>query len=126
MHARAVSDRRLCDAGGARAGDPVQGAGHARPAVGPYLGRELRAEHGQAEARARSRLQMTRRGVAVRAMNVIRHGAGGLAALASVGAMCLAARSADAHHSYAMYDGSVYRVFTGVMVRVVPNAAHFE
>jgi len=25
-----------------------------------------------------------------------------------------------------MYDGSVYRVFTGVIVRVVPNAAHFE
>src|SRR5204862_1159644 len=34
--------------------------------------------------------------------------------------------SADAHHSYAMYDGSVYRVFTGVIVRVIPNAAHFE
>src|SRR5262245_36124597 len=32
----------------------------------------------------------------------------------------------DAHHSYAMYDGTVYRVFTGVIVRVVPNAAHFE
>ena len=32
----------------------------------------------------------------------------------------------DAHHSYAMYDGSVYRVFTGVVVRVIPNAAHFE
>ena len=34
--------------------------------------------------------------------------------------------AANAHHSYAMYDGSIYRVFTGVMVRVVPNAAHFE
>jgi hypothetical protein len=34
--------------------------------------------------------------------------------------------TANAHHSYAMYDGSVYRVFTGVMVRVIPNAAHFE
>ena len=33
---------------------------------------------------------------------------------------------ASAHHSYAMYDGSVYRVFTGVIVRVIPNAAHFE
>jgi hypothetical protein len=33
---------------------------------------------------------------------------------------------AEAHHSYAMYDGSVYRVFTGVVVRVIPNAAHFE
>ncbi len=49
-----------------------------------------------------------------------------LAVLASASAMCLAAGSAGAHHSYAMYDGSVYRVFTGVMVRVVPNAAHFE
>jgi hypothetical protein len=25
-----------------------------------------------------------------------------------------------------MYDGTVYRIFTGVMVRVIPNAAHFE
>ena len=33
---------------------------------------------------------------------------------------------ADAHHSYAMYDATIYRVFTGVMVRVVPNAVHFE
>jgi len=33
---------------------------------------------------------------------------------------------ANAHHSYAMYDGSVYRVFTGVIVRIIPNAAHFE
>ena len=36
------------------------------------------------------------------------------------------APSADAHHSYAMYDGTVYRVFTGVIVRLVLNAAHFE
>ena len=49
-----------------------------------------------------------------------------LAVVASASAMCLAAGSAGAHHSYAMYDGSVYRVFTGVIVRVVPNAAHFE
>jgi hypothetical protein len=34
--------------------------------------------------------------------------------------------SLNAHHSYAMYDGSVYRVFTGVIVRIIPNAAHFE
>ncbi len=33
---------------------------------------------------------------------------------------------ASAHHSYAMYDGSIYKVFTGVIVRIVPNAAHFE
>ena len=38
----------------------------------------------------------------------------------------LSATTANAHHSYAMYDGSVYRVFTGVIVRVIPNAAHFE
>ncbi len=31
-----------------------------------------------------------------------------------------------AHHSYSMYDGSLYKVFTGVIVRIVPNAAHFE
>src|SRR6188472_812668 len=40
--------------------------------------------------------------------------------------LILLAPSANAHHSYAMYDGSVYRVFTGVIVRVVANAAHFE
>ena len=40
--------------------------------------------------------------------------------------VALLAPPADAHHSYAMYDGSVYRVFTGVIVRIIPNAAHFE
>jgi hypothetical protein len=38
----------------------------------------------------------------------------------------LLAPAADAHHSYAMYDGTVYRVYTGVIVRIIPNAAHFE
>ena len=38
----------------------------------------------------------------------------------------LAAPSLQAHHSYAMYDGTRYVVFTGVIVRIVPNAAHFE
>jgi hypothetical protein len=38
----------------------------------------------------------------------------------------LLAPAVGAHHSYAMYDGSIYRVFTGVIVRIVPNAAHFE
>jgi len=33
--------------------------------------------------------------------------------------LMLLAPSADAHHSYAMYDGTVYRVFTGVIVRIV-------
>ena len=36
------------------------------------------------------------------------------------------APAAEAHHSYAMYDGNVYKVLTGVIVRIVPNAAHFE
>jgi hypothetical protein len=44
----------------------------------------------------------------------------------SAAGLCTAAGTVDAHHSYAMYDGSLYKVFTGVMVRVVPNAAHFE
>jgi hypothetical protein len=48
-----------------------------------------------------------------------------LAAVAAAG-IALAAPTAGAHHSYAMYDASIYKVFTGVMVRVVPNAAHFE
>ena len=44
-----------------------------------------------------------------------------------VGAAAIAAWApAMAHHSYAMYDGSIYKVFTGVIVRIVPNAAHFE
>lgn len=38
----------------------------------------------------------------------------------------LLAPSLQAHHSYAMYDGTRYIVFTGVMVRIIPNAAHFE
>jgi hypothetical protein len=49
-----------------------------------------------------------------------------LTALCAIVAASLLMAPASAHHSYAMYDGSVYKVFTGVMVRVVPNAAHFE
>ena len=49
-----------------------------------------------------------------------------LAMFAVILSMGLLTPSANAHHSYAMYDGSVYRVFTGVIVRVIPNAAHFE
>ena len=45
---------------------------------------------------------------------------------AAVLATLLLSTSGSAHHSYSMYDGGIYRVFTGVMVRVVPNAAHFE
>ena len=48
--------------------------------------------------------------------------------VAAVGIMLVAllALPLQAHHSYAMYDGTVYKVFTGVIVRIVPNAAHFE
>jgi hypothetical protein len=49
-----------------------------------------------------------------------------IAALAAIVLLALVAPPVTAHHSYAMYDGSIYRVFTGVIVRVVPNAAHFE
>ena len=49
-----------------------------------------------------------------------------VAAVAAAASMALLAPPAHAHHSYAMYDGTVYRVFTGVIVRVIPNAAHFE
>ena len=52
--------------------------------------------------------------------------AGGVAVLAMIAIMGIGVPSAQAHHSYAMYDGSIYKVFTGVMVRIIPNAAHFE
>src|SRR5204862_8352942 len=102
MHAQPVPDRWLRDADRAGTGHSVQGSGHARPAVGAHLGRKLREEYGQAETRARSRIQVTgRRGRGVtmkrRTTAVVRT----LAVLASVSAMCLAAGSAGAHHSYA-------------------------
>jgi hypothetical protein len=49
-----------------------------------------------------------------------------IAVLAVTASASLLVPPAGAHHSYAMYDASIYKVFTGVMVRVVPNAAHFE
>ncbi len=52
--------------------------------------------------------------------------AGMVATVAVILSVGFLVQTADAHHSYAMYDGSVYKVFTGVMVRIVPNAAHFE
>ena len=48
------------------------------------------------------------------------------ATLVALVSVALLAPGTEAHHSYAMYDGSLYRVFTGVIVRIVPNAAHFE
>src|SRR5438876_6417969 len=49
-----------------------------------------------------------------------------LAMFALILSVGLLTPTVDAHHSYAMYDGSVFRVFTGVIVRTIPNAAHFE
>src|SRR4029450_9584158 len=49
-----------------------------------------------------------------------------VATLVAILVMAFPMLPASAHHSYAMYDGSVYKVFTGVIVRIVPNAAHFE
>jgi hypothetical protein len=48
------------------------------------------------------------------------------AVLVMILAVGLLTPAANAHHSYAMYDGTIYKVFTGVIVRIVPNAAHFE
>lgn len=49
-----------------------------------------------------------------------------VAVIAACAGTALLAPRAQAHHSYAMYDGTIYRVFTGVILRIVPNAAHFE
>src|SRR6187397_3128477 len=125
MHARAVPDRWLRDAGSAGRGHPVQGARHVRSPVGEDLGRVLRERHGRAEGRDRPRFQVNiRRGFATmhRALDKTIRFTAALACAVGLGA----AVPASAHHSYAMYDGSVYKVFTGVIVRIVPNAAHFE
>jgi hypothetical protein len=48
---------------------------------------------------------------------------------AGAGALALAAAAAApafAHHSFGMFDGSVTRVFTGVVVRVSPDANHLQ
>jgi hypothetical protein len=52
--------------------------------------------------------------------------AGTVTIFVAILSVVLLAPSADAHHSYAMYDGTVYKVYTGVIVRIIPNAAHFE
>ena len=45
--------------------------------------------------------------------------------LAAAGALLLAA-PALAHHSFAMFDGSQVRVFTGVVTRINPDANHLQ
>ncbi len=62
VHARALSDRRVRDAGRAGRDDRVQSAGHVRPAVGEDLGRAFREGHGQARGRARPRFQVNSAG----------------------------------------------------------------
>jgi hypothetical protein len=44
--------------------------------------------------------------------------------LAAVGGLASATRSA--HHSFAMYDQSIKYVFTGVVERINPDAAHLQ
>jgi len=46
----------------------------------------------------------------------------------AVGAMTVLglAAPAQAHHSFAMFDGSQVRVFTGVVVRINPDANHLQ
>lgn len=49
-----------------------------------------------------------------------------VAAVFASGCAALAAGAAQAHHSFAMYDGKQVRVFTGVVVKVIPDAYHFQ
>ena len=76
----------------------------------------------------RPRLQMTRSfgGLPMAIKRALAATTRIVTAFGAVMSVGLLAPPAHAHHSYAMYDGSVYRVFTGVVVRVIPNAAHFE
>jgi hypothetical protein len=49
-----------------------------------------------------------------------------LGGIAGMGMMLGAAVPTNAHHSFAMFDGSQYRVFTGVVVRINPDANHLQ
>lgn len=51
---------------------------------------------------------------------------GGVLAAAAAAAATLAVLPAAAHHSFSAYDGSVTRVFTGVVTRVNPDANHLQ
>jgi hypothetical protein len=48
-----------------------------------------------------------------------------LAGLAALG-MVVSTLPAGAHHSFAMFDGGQMRVFTGVVVRINPDANHLQ
>jgi hypothetical protein len=49
-----------------------------------------------------------------------------LGGIAALGLTVGAAVPTNAHHSFAMFDGSQYRVFTGVVVRINPDANHLQ
>lgn len=51
---------------------------------------------------------------------------GALAGLAAMGAAVLATAPAGAHHSFAMYDMSKTKTFTGKLTRFVPGANHAQ
>ena len=53
----------------------------------------------------------------------MKHGA---AAALAAAAVCMFAGSAQAHHSFAMYDLKKTYVMTGVVTRVDPNPAHLQ
>jgi hypothetical protein len=57
-------------------------------------------------------------------MNTHRRLSGILAA--GLGAALMLAVSAQAHHSFSIFDASVTRVFTGVVTRVNPDANHLQ
>ncbi len=50
----------------------------------------------------------------------------GRTAAAVLAAALLAAAPARAHHSFAIFDGEVTKVFTGVVTRVNPDANHLQ
>lgn len=49
-----------------------------------------------------------------------------LGGIAAAGLTAGLAAPAGAHHSFAMFDGSQYQVFTGVVVRINPDANHLQ
>lgn len=49
-----------------------------------------------------------------------------LSGIAAAGLAAGLSVPAGAHHSFAMFDGSQYRVFTGVVVRINPDANHLQ
>src|SRR3970040_934575 len=126
VHPSSVPDRRGRDSGCTGAGHRAPCAGHVRPAVGADLGRAFRAKYGPTRRRDRPGVRVSTRGLAMIIGKVSAATARTITAFVGACVLGLSAAPADGHPSYAMYDGSVYRVFTGVIVRVIPSGAHFE